>query len=232
VWYGAANSNAYAITGLRNSTFLSKPRDGGIIDAAILEDSEGRSFLSLSEKPDRELIEACLNKDPAAWEALLHRYKRLIYGVTVRFGFDAEDRHEIFQTICLEILRSVHALREVDKVRSWILTITIRECNDCIRRKIRERKVFAAGNVPQAEPIVDTLGVYAAVERAEMLREAIQALSEHCRELLRLLFLQEEKASYELVAERLGISKDSIGSARQRCLERLRKTIETHSGRP
>jgi len=44
---------------------------------------------------DQHLVEACLAGDSQGWEMLLQRYKRLIYSVPVRFGFDHDDRHRL-----------------------------------------------------------------------------------------------------------------------------------------
>jgi RNA polymerase sigma factor (sigma-70 family) len=182
--------------------------------------------MDFSSLPDRDLIAECLNNDPAAWEALLERHKRLIYSVTVRFGFDVDDRHEVFQTVCIEILRSLASLREVGTLRHWIVTITIRQCNDRLRGKYRERAIQSYDERGVSEPSIDTLQIYAAAEREEWLRLTMQQLSGRCRQLIQRLFLQDERSSYEEMAQELGISKDSIGSVRQRCLEQLRKLLE------
>lgn len=155
----------------------------------------------------------------------------MIYGVSVRFGLDPEERHEVFQIVCMEILKNLRSLREVDRLRSWILTITIRECNDSIRKKLRERKVFTADSTSPDQPFADTLNVYASADREESLRVAIDGLSVQCRKLIQLLFLDDASASYADVAKELGISRESIGSARQRCLERLRKLLEAQDER-
>lgn len=68
--------------------------------------------------------------------------------------------------------------------------------------------------------------IYLAAERAEMLREALMELSERCRGLLQLLFFSEHKTSYSQVGQLYGWSKDTIGSARLRCLDKLRKLLE------
>jgi RNA polymerase sigma factor (sigma-70 family) len=114
----------------------------------------------------------------------------------------------------------------MDKLRSWILTITTRECNDFIRRKYRDRELHGGDFSAVRKDQIDTLTVYASLERQETLRLAMERLSEQCRQLLRMLFLEDEQSTYVEAAERLGISKDSIGSARQRCLDRLRKLLE------
>jgi RNA polymerase sigma factor (sigma-70 family) len=68
--------------------------------------------------------------------------------------------------------------------------------------------------------------IYQDAERGEMLRQAMEELPERCRSLLQLLFFTENKASYAEMGERFGWSKDTIGSARLRCLDRLRKILE------
>src|SRR5262245_61685637 len=88
---------------------------------------------------DAALVGDCLNGDQRAWEELLHRYKRLIYAVTVRFHFETEDRHDVFQAVCLETLKGLPSLRQASSLRYWILTITLRQCSALLRRKREER---------------------------------------------------------------------------------------------
>jgi RNA polymerase sigma factor (sigma-70 family) len=68
--------------------------------------------------------------------------------------------------------------------------------------------------------------IFLAARRAELLREALEELPERCRSLLRLLFFSENKTPYSQLGELFGCSKDTIGSTRLRCLERLRKALE------
>lgn len=184
--------------------------------------------LSESDTSDHDLVAECLKGHSFAWEALLGRYKRLIYSVPVRYGFDIEDRHEIFQTVCLEILRNLPALRDASKIRQWVLTISIRECKNLIDRNRRDRRFYAQDTVTesQKDPI-DAMAVYLWAERLQILREALEELPERCRMLIHSIFLSDEKLSYAEVAESLDLSKDTIGSMRQRCLERLRTLLES-----
>ena len=45
---------------------------------------------------DPELVSLCLKGDALAWEALISRYRRLIYSVPVRFGFTPADAADVF----------------------------------------------------------------------------------------------------------------------------------------
>jgi RNA polymerase sigma factor (sigma-70 family) len=179
---------------------------------------------------DHVLIAGCLNGDQQAWIQLLNRYKRLIYGVTVRFGFTIEDRHDVFQAVCVETLKSVGSLRNASSLRYWILTITVRQCCLFLKQKRKER-VQQADEIALAvhDPHADTMQIYLAAEREKMLREAMEELPERCRSLLDLLFFSDERSSYSELGGLFGLSKDTIGSARLRCLDKLRKILE-HKG--
>ena len=59
----------------------------------------------------------------------------MIYSVPARLHFDMDERQEVFQNVCCRILENLHALIDAAKLRSWILTITIRECNHLIHEE-------------------------------------------------------------------------------------------------
>jgi RNA polymerase sigma factor (sigma-70 family) len=179
-----------------------------------------------SAPSDSALVLECLKGNPQGWIELLDRYKRLIYAVTVRFGFANEDRHDIFQVVCLEILKNLSSLRNASSLRYWILTITVRKC--CVLRKRHQQEGVqdrddAALVTP--DPRSNTMEIYLAARRAEILHEAMEELPDRCRSLLNLLFFNEEKTPYSQVGSMLGWSKDTVGSARLRCLDRLRKIL-------
>jgi RNA polymerase sigma factor (sigma-70 family) len=175
---------------------------------------------------DDALIAGCLEGDQQAWIQLLDRYKRLIYGVSVRFGFDTEDRHDVFQAVCLETLKNLSSVRNASSLRYWILTITIRQCCCLLKRKREEsthQPVETAAALQDARP--DTIQIYLAAERETIVREAMDELPERCRSMLGLLFFANEKATYSQLGDLWGLSKDTIGSTRLRCLEKLRKIL-------
>ena len=176
---------------------------------------------------DRDLVAACLEGEQLAWERLVNRYQRMIFSVLVRYGLDEEERKETFQTVCLETLKNLRSLRDANKIRHWLLTITIRECNDLVRKKYRHRLHDPEESAELlTDPADGALAIYLRTEREQILREAIAELPERCQVVIRLLFLEEGKVSYSEVAQRLGLSKDSIGSTRLRCLESLHELLK------
>jgi len=128
---------------------------------------------------DSALVSECVNGNQQAWIQLLDRYKRLIYAVTVRFSFDIEDRHDIFQAVSLETLKSLPSLRNASSLRYWILTITVRQC--CLLRKSRREERWLQRDeaaLTLQDPRADTMQIHLDAERAEMLREAMEELPE------------------------------------------------------
>src|SRR5712691_1657043 len=70
----------------------------------------------------------CLQGDGFAWEALIVRYRRLIYSVPVRFGFDVADAGDVFQAVCLKLLEHLHEVKDENRIAGWLVTTTTRQC--------------------------------------------------------------------------------------------------------
>ena len=75
-----------------------------------------------------------------------------------------------------------------------------------------------AGEAPGADAAIEAL------ERRHEIESAFGELDPLCREVLRMLFLTNEKVSYAEIAKATGLAENSIGSLRTRCLERLRQS--------
>ena len=80
---------------------------------------------------------------------------------------------------------------------------------------------------PAAQP--EDLAV--AFEEAVRLRRAIARLPDRCRQLLGYLFYDPEAPSYAEIGRRLGVSADTIGPLRWRCLRQLRALLDEAEGR-
>ena len=190
----------------------------------------GGVSIETPEPTDPELVAACLSGDSRSWERLLKRYERMIYSVPARLHFDMDERQEVFQTVCCRILENLYALVDASRLRSWILTITIRECNHLIHEKyLRRRHDPESRALGLRDPSADTLEIYLSSEREQLLREVFEELPERCRELVRMLFLADTKAKYEDLAKHFGLSMETIGSLRYRCLSNLRQLLHSRN---
>jgi len=48
---------------------------------------------------DTRLVRECSNGNEDAWDALIEKYKRLIYSIPVKYGFNSDDANDIFQAV-------------------------------------------------------------------------------------------------------------------------------------
>ncbi len=178
------------------------------------------------KRTDEELVQACLAGDGAAWSELIEKYQRLIYSIPVRYRLPPDEAADVFQGVWVDLYRGLASLRQAGGLRSWLVTATMRRC--LLHKKRRERQTAQPlESAPQiADPAPDPLALSEEAERAQAIREAVNALPERCRELVRMLFFEQPQMPYAEVARRLGLAEGSIGFIRGRCLDKLRKALQ------
>ena len=194
-------------------------------------DSESR--VESSRADDRALVQACLSGDPDAWEALILRYQRLIYSIPVRSGFSPIDAADIFQAVCLKLYQKLSTLRKQEKISSWLITTTTRECWRVVEQRKRESQPTIydddyerdiVNRLTADQPLAEQR--HADLERQQTVRDGITQLSERCRALINLLFYSKEEESYSEIAQQMNLPVNSIGPTRARCLQKLKRLLE------
>ena len=182
---------------------------------------------------DSALVKACLGGDSQAWEALILRYQRLIYSIPIRAGFSPVDAADIFQTVCLRLFEKLRTLRKQERISSWLMTTTTRECWRVVEKRRRETQPSIydqdyeqdiVSRLASEEPLADQQRI--AFERQQAVREAVEGLSERCRLLIKLLFYSKEEQSYSDIARQTKVPLNSIGPTRARCLQKLKRILE------
>lgn len=182
---------------------------------------------------DRELVAACLDNDAKAWEALILRYQRLIYSIPVKQGFSSVDAADVFQSVCLILLKKLPSLRKQEKLFSWLMTTTTRECwrvagqwrrEHTVENRDPDDQTDKLSEVAAPEPLADEQRL--ALEQQQIVRQAIDRLPERCRQLITLLFYNHDELSYAEIASRLQMPVASLGPNRARCLQKLKKDLE------
>lgn len=170
---------------------------------------------------DAELVRRCLDADQAAWSALVDRYQRLVFSVALRSGCDRNDADDVFQVVFTTLYRRLHALRDVDRLASWLITTAQREAWRVARarRPLAELDERTEDSGPLAADVAE------AADRDQRVRQAMAQLDDRCRGLLTALFLESDRADYAALAARLGMPVGSIGPTRGRCLKKLERLL-------
>ena len=201
-------------------------------------------FLYMSETPipaspppdDATLIARCKQGDASAWEALVHRYQRLVYAIVHRIGLDEHTAADVFQTVFVRLMENLPRLTEPDRLQAWIVTTSKREALLQRKRGMRAVSMTQADDedgsasewdVADDSPLPED--ALAELQAHNQVRSAMDALDARCRELLTMLYGgdsgADEKIAYDDVAARLGMPVGSIGPTRARCLGKLRKLV-------
>lgn len=180
-----------------------------------------------SDWTNTRLVAECLAGNERAWHALLERYKNLIYSIPLRYGAPQQDAADIFQAVCMDLFNQLARVRDAEALQGWLIRVTTNKC-------YHWRMSQAAGETGIEENGAERLSngepaaadVIVALEKEQMVRDAVGGLPARCREMIDLLFFEQPPMAYDEVARRLRLAKGSIGFIRGRCLKRLKKLLE------
>ena len=172
-------------------------------------------------RSDPALVQAALAGSASAWDELITRYGRLVYSVPRRYGFDEADAEDVMQNVFVILLRKLHQLTDQTRLSSWLLTAAHRECWRLGKRKPANVELDESEIVPGSPP--ESLLEH--WEQQHMVRSALEQLDGLCRTLLEALFTQPTEASYEQIAEQLGMKVGSIGPTRGRCFRKFQAIL-------
>lgn len=176
---------------------------------------------------DEQLVALCRRGDESAWEALVHRYQRLIYAVPRRAGLDEDAASEVFQEVFTTLLESIEAIEQPSRIQAWLVTTAKRKTWRAIARAKATRPFATDENDEQhemyglADERVLPDEALVQLEEQHTVRAALGELDERCHKLLQMLFYQTEPPAYADIAAALGTSEGSIGPTRARCLKKL-----------
>ena len=187
----------------------------------------------LADEDDASLVARCRRDEGPAWAVLVQRYQRLVYAIVRRLGLDEHGAADVFQTVFTRLVQHLPRIQDPTRLQAWIVTTAKREA--LLQRQRGQRTVSMtraddahdeaaewdlADEAPIAEAALQDL------QQLNQLRNALDRLDVRCRDLLLLLFRDEDdKLSYDEVARRMGSTVGSIGPTRARCLDKLRKFV-------
>jgi len=173
---------------------------------------------------DQGLVRECLNGNQDAWAALLQKYRNLIYSVPLKYGLSREESHDIFQQACVQLLRRLGEIRDLDSLPAWLIKVTTHLCFYWISKEKRFEPASLETDLGPAPEVPEQM-MYE-LEQEQIFRQEMARLKPRCRELLHMLFFETPAVPYATAAKKLGLATGSIGFVRMRCLQELRRQLE------
>ncbi|MEM8792381.1 MAG: sigma-70 family RNA polymerase sigma factor [Pseudomonadota bacterium] len=178
----------------------------------------------LAELPDEALVaRIAQDKDRGAFTELFDRYAGRIKAFLIRAGASREEAEEAAQEVFVTIWRRAETFNpERAGAATWLYTIARNKRIDMVRRIRRpepeaEDLPFAPGNVESAEVTL------AGVDRDARIREAIMALPDDQRLVIRLAFFAG--MSHAEIAQRLEAPLGTVKSRLRLSFAKLRDEL-------
>ena len=136
-----------------------------------------------------------------------------------RFTGDTDAAADIVQDSFLRLLE--HDLPR-DEVRPWIFVVATNLARDRVRKKERRRRLLVA-NQERKGGASSPLDDLERTERIELVRKALERLSERDRQML---LMREEGFRYTEIAEAVGVRSTSVGALVARALKKFSAAYE------
>ena len=174
--------------------------------------------------PDAILVKRFREGDDEAFDSLLERYERRVYGLVCRLV--GEDRAEDgVQEVWLSAYRSLPQFRGEAQFRTWLFGVTMKVCAAHRRRDGRRTPMASFSDVAPEEylSVPDQSGdpeqTVLREELRRVVRQAIATLPPPHRVVVHLR--QSEGLSYQEIAEVLGIPLGTVRSRLHYAMEKL-----------
>jgi RNA polymerase sigma-70 factor (ECF subfamily) len=171
--------------------------------------------------------------DLAAFESLVHRYEKPLYNYLLRYVRSAPLAEEVFQATFLRIHQKRDQYSSERKLRPWIYSVATHLAVDALRREGRHAAVSLserhAGENGHATTLLNMLESATATppqraitqERAQWTRRAVDALPDHERVAVLLIFFQGLK--YREAADALQVPISTVKSRMHKALLTLNR---------
>jgi RNA polymerase sigma-70 factor (ECF subfamily) len=166
--------------------------------------------------------------DLTAFEEVVRRYQRRVYGVALRIVRAHDLADDVAQEAFVRAWRSLDRFDLDRPFGPWVCRIAANLAVNHVRSPRAREEGLGEGNAetPAAGP--DPLGTVLDAEAKRVLDEAVAGLSPEQRAVFVLRTVEE--MSYQEIAEALGISPGTVMSRLFRARERLVKTLAPYLG--
>ena len=163
--------------------------------------------------------------DKAAFDAYYREHYRRVHGLCRRMLGQAADAEDATQEVFMRGYRSFGRYRSQDPFGPWINAIATNYCIDVLRGNKRVRDLFNAEAEPEesASPLDNGSAPLIRSEDADAVNRAVEALPEQYR--LPIVLAYYSDASYDEIADALGITRNHVGVLLLRGRKKLRAQL-------
>lgn len=194
---------------------MATPTDEPAASLKLAGDADG------AIETDAQLLQAHRTGDSDAFETLVRRYRPELLPYLIRFVRGRAAAEDVFQETFLQIHLSADSFDVSKRFKPWLYTIASNKARDLLRKNKRRHTVPLSAGVgrdgdgPAFVDLMDSglprpADIAADRDIAERVRETVEDLPDHLREVLLLAYFQQ--FAYREIAEMLSIPLGTVKS--------------------
>ncbi len=182
----------------------------------------------MSSIPDieKELLHQLLNDDVSAFRQIYESYQGKVFLFALRLTKTKADAEEVVQEVFVKLWEKRAGIQVEKNFNAYILTIARNLILDKLKKAARDKSLQQRIYHNMQE--LENLGVNQLVEK-ELIRlhhQAIDRLSPGKRTIY--LLSREEELTYEEIAQKLGISVNTVRNQMSDALKSIREFLSQH----
>jgi RNA polymerase sigma-70 factor (ECF subfamily) len=179
---------------------------------------------------NRELIESCQKGEPGAFEELIKRFERRVFGLIYQVVRSANEVEDIAQEVFTKLFFSLPQFRLDASFEAWLYRITVNQCCDYLRKRRRTPYLNESELSTEEAGYFDQVGSFSQgpaldISRQLELRETAANLLSALRPSERSLLVLKEVEEFS-IEELMAVFKASRSSIKVR-LFRARRHLKS-----
>jgi RNA polymerase sigma-70 factor (ECF subfamily) len=188
-----------------------------------------------TREADLELVRRAQKGDAKAFEGLLGKYRRKVYGLAMGMVGNRDDAMDIMQDAFVRVYRHINSFQGDSSFYTWMYRITMNLCIDHVRKASRMRAApyedrLSHDNVDQGDfpilPVRHDVNPGKAARRHEIMRKVSAALADLPAHHRAVIVMREfEGLSYEEMAQVMQVPKGTIMSRLFHARHKLQKAL-------
>ncbi len=182
---------------------------------------------------DRELIEQARQGDRGAFQMLVEKYQKRVYGIAYGMVFNADDALDVAQEAFIRVHRYLGSFQGSSSFYTWLYRIVVNLCVDHLRHRSHEAGMeyddqLAHVDASDTEPslLADPHRALGDKELREEIERAMSQLSPIHRAVLTLR--EVEGLSYQEMAKVMSCSVGTIMSRLFHARKRMQKMLAAY----
>jgi RNA polymerase sigma factor (sigma-70 family) len=160
-------------------------------------ETQGQRNTEDPETSDDVLVHQALTGSQEAFEALVGRYKKGLFGLIYHYVGDYHEAHDVLQQVWLQLYLSLATIRPKKQIKPWLFTVARNRSLDALRRKRlpsfsevetghEEGEAASWDAIPDTSPAPEELAERRDLQQA--IQRAIQALPRKYRSVVLLYY--------------------------------------------